>query len=168
MGQLPSGPYFEREEFKAIIDDMKAQEEYRISPFRPVHEVVVHSFIHPKNPNDPASISTGVLTGANPLYAFVVGDGQGYGDLWYYVYDTRVIEHREDGTWVVEHRDLVLVKAQLGVGGYVPDLKKMVDSATKTFAGYTKFTPGMIHRACNSRFPLPPFLCIAFVCGNVR
>jgi len=160
MGQLPSGPYFEREEFKAIIDDMKAQEEYRISPFRPVHEVIIKSFIHPKNPNNAATISTGVLTGGNPLYAFVVGDGQGYGDLWYYVYDTRVIEHREDGTWVVEHKDLVLVKAQLGVGGYVPDLKKMVDSATKTFAGYTKFTPGMIHRACISRFPLSAFVYV--------
>ena len=40
-----------------------------------------------------------------------------------------------------------LMKAQLGVPGYVPNLKEMYDSAIKVFGGYTKFTPGMIWRA---------------------
>jgi len=148
MGQVPSGPYFERKEFQDMIDDMKKQEEYINSPLRPVHELVVHSFIHPKDTSNPVSISTGVLTGGDPLWAFTIDDGTGYGDLYYYVYDTKVIEHREDGTWVVEHKDFVLVKAQIGVQGYCPNLKNMVDSAPKFFAGYTRFTPGMVHRAC--------------------
>jgi hypothetical protein len=148
MGQLPCGPYFERKDFKELIDDMKKQDEYLNSPLRPVFEVAVHSFIHPKNPSNPASISTGVLTGGAPLWGFVVDDGTGYGDLYYYVYDTRVIEHREDSTWVVEHKDLVLVKAQLAVQGYIPNLKNMFDSAPKFLGGYTRFSPAMIHRAC--------------------
>ena len=152
MGNLPSGPYFERKEFQAMIEDMKKQEEYITSPLRAVHEVIVHSFIHPKDPTNPSSISTGVLTGGDPLWAFTVDDGTGYGDLYYYVFDTKVIEHREDGIWVVEHKDLVLAKAQLGVSGYTPNLKNMYDSAAKFFGGYTKFTPGMIHRACTPRY----------------
>jgi hypothetical protein len=155
MGNLPSGPYFERKEFKELIDDMKKQEEYIKAPIRAVHELVVHSFIYPKNSSNPASISTGVLTGGDPLWAFKVDDGSGYGNLYYYVYNTKVIEHREDGTWVVEHKDLVLAKAQIAVQGYTPDLKNMVDSAAKFFAGYTKFTYGMIHHAC-----IIPYSCV--------
>jgi hypothetical protein len=150
MGQIPSGPFFERREFEDLIEDMKKQDEYIKSPLKPVHEVLVHSFIHPKDAKDPASISTGVLTGGQSLWAFTIDNAYGAGDLFYFVYDTKVIDHREDKTWVVEHKDLVLVKAQIGAKGYVPDLKSMVDNSTKFFAGYTKFTPGMIHRACMS------------------
>lgn len=150
MGNLPSGPAFERKEFEHLISDMKRREEYITSPFRPVHEVLIHSFLHPKDSSNPLSISSGVLTGGSPLWGFWVDDGTGHGDLYYYVYDTRIIEHREDGTWVVEHKDLTLAKAQLAVKGYIPDLKRMVDSAIKFFGGYTKFTPAMIHRACIS------------------
>lgn len=63
------------------------------------------------------------------------------------MYSTKIIEHREDGTWCVEFDGVSLMKAQLRVPGYVPNLKEMYDSATKVFAGYTKFTPGMIWRA---------------------
>jgi hypothetical protein len=159
MGNIPSGPYFQRDEFRDLIEDMKKQDEYLNSPLRPVHELVVHSFIHPKNPSSPSSISTGVLTGGAALWAFKIENGIGFGDLYYYVYDTKVIEHREDGTWIVEHKDLVLAKAQIGVEGYTPNLKEMVDSAPKFFAGYTKFTPGMIHHACTTSLTIRLTLC---------
>ena len=148
MGNIPSGPFFQRQEFQNVIEDMKSQPEYITAPLRGVHELLVRSFIFPKDPSNPASISTGVLTGGDLLWAFSVDNGSGYGDLYCYVYDTKVIDHREDGTWVVEHKDFALVKAQLSVEGYTPNLKKMYDLAPKFFAGYTKFTPGMIHRAC--------------------
>lgn len=76
-----------------------------------------------------------------------MGEAYGHGELYYFVYDTKVIDHREDGTWVVEHKDIVLVKAQIAVDGYKPELKDMLKSAIRVFGGYTKFTPGMIHRA---------------------
>src|SRR5438552_1557236 len=145
---IPWGPYFERKDFKDIIDDMKEQEEYIKTPLTPVHEVLIHTFIHPKDPSNPASITTGVLTGGEPLWAFTVGEQYGHGELYYYVYDTKVIDHREDGTWVVEHANVVLVKAQIAVEGYKPELKDMLRSSMRVFGGYTKFTPGMIHRAC--------------------
>ena len=64
------------------------------------------------------------------------------------MYETKIIEYREDGTWCAEFEGGVkLMKAQLGVPGYVPNLKEMYASATKVFGGYTKFTPGMIWRA---------------------
>lgn len=147
MGQLPSGPYFERKDFENLINDMKKQEEYLLSPLRPVHEVLLPSFIHRRNPTKPTTISMGLLTGGSPLWGFHVDDGTGYGDLYYFVYSTKIIEHREDGTWCVEFDGVSLMKAQLRVPGYVPNLKEMYDSATKVFAGYTKFTPGMIWRA---------------------
>ena len=154
MGGLPSiteipwGPYFDREDFRKIITDMKQQEEYVNAPLVPVYEVLIHSFIHPKDSSNPASISTGVLTGGDPLWAFTVGEQYGHGELYYFVYDTKVIDHREDRTWVVEHKDIVLVKAQIAVEGYKPELKDMLRSAIRIFGGYTKFTPAMIHHAC--------------------
>jgi hypothetical protein len=147
MGQLPSGPYFARKDFETFVNDMKKEEEYLLSPLRPVHEVLLPSFIHPRNPNKPTTISMGLLTGGSPLWGFCIDDGTGYGDLYYFVYDTKIIEHREDGTWCVEFEGVKLMKAQLGVPGYVPNLKEMFDSAIKVFGGYTKFTPGMIWRA---------------------
>ena len=139
---------------KECLDEMaylRKQLDDEPSPrLRSVHEVAVHSFIHPKDMRNPASISTGVLTGGSYLWAFVVDLGTSHGDMYYYVYDTKVIEYREDSTWVVEHTDLVLVKAQIAVHGYIPDLKEMVESAPKFFGGYTRFTPAMIHRACMS------------------
>ena len=47
----------------------------------------------------------------------------------------------------MEFEGVKLMKAQLGVPGYMPNLKEVCDSATKVFGGYTKFTPGMIWRA---------------------
>jgi hypothetical protein len=147
MGQGHFGPQFDRKEFDVLIKDMKKQDEYVNSPFLPVHEVLIHSFIHPKDSSNPASISTGVLTGGEPLWAFTIGEGYGHGELYYFVYDTKVVDHRPDGTWVVEFLDLKLAKAQIAVDGYKPDLKKMLDSSIKLFGGYTKFTSGMVHRA---------------------
>jgi hypothetical protein len=150
MGQAQIAPIFNRKEFKDLINDMKAQDEYKDSPLLPVHEVLLHSFIHPKDTSNPASISTGLLTGGEPLWGFTVGEGHGHGELYYFVFDTKVIDHRADGTWVVELLDLKLAKAQIAADGYKPDLKKMLESSIRIFGGYTKFTSGMIHRTGTS------------------
>jgi hypothetical protein len=149
MGQGQPGPQFNRKELVVLLDDIRAQEEYKNSPFLPVYEVLIHSFIHPKDPSNPASISTGLLTGGEPLWGFTIGEGYGHGELYYFVYDTKVVDHRPDGTWVVEFLDLKLAKAQIAVQGYKPDLTKMLDSSTKIFGGYTKFNSGMVHRVGN-------------------
>jgi hypothetical protein len=146
----PMTATYERKAFEEELQDLRQQLDAEPSQLHSVHELVVHSFIHPKDPENPASISTGVLTGDQYLWAFMVDLGAGHGDMYYYVYDTKVIEHKEDSTWVVEHRDVVLVKAQIGVHGYTPHLKEMVEAAPKFFGGYTRFTPAMIHRACFS------------------
>ena len=139
----------ENHELLAIIAEMKTQEEYKISRPQPVHQLSIRTFIRPKDTSDPSSFSTGVLTGDNPLCAFTVTSAFGEKDLYFFVYDTKVIESRKDGTRLVEPQDMVLMKAQVGLEGCVPDLKEMVKSAEKKFRGFTKFTPAMIHRAGN-------------------
>jgi hypothetical protein len=146
----PCGPQCEDPELEKLIENLKKEDEYVNAPFRPVQEVLIHSFIYPKDSSNPASITSGVLTGGDPLWAFTVDEEFGRGELYYYVYDTKVIEYRVDGTWVVEHTDLVLVKAQIGVDGYIPKLNDLLGSAIRVFGGYTKFTPAMIHRVCMS------------------
>jgi hypothetical protein len=143
-----AGPVYEDQELEKLVNNMRKEDEYVNARFRPVQEVLIHSFIHPKDSSNPNSISSGVLTGGDPLWAFTVDEEFGHGELYYYVYDTKVIEYRVDGTWVVEHTDLVLVKAQIGVDGYIPKLNDLLDSAIRVFGGYTKFTPAMIHRVC--------------------
>jgi hypothetical protein len=134
---------------KAFIEAIKEEDEYANTiTLRPVREVIVHSFIHPKDPSNPNSITTGLLTGGYPLWGFIVDGDYETAELFYYVYDTKIVEHRVDGTWVVEHTDLTLVKAQIGVEGYHPELKEMLRKSYFLHAGYTKFSDGLIHRAC--------------------
>ena|ERR1700736_2581590 len=154
MGNTESGyqgPQILVKDLCEFMEVIRNEDEYKSSPLRPVHEVLIHSFVHPKETTNPLSISSGVLTGGYPLWAFTVGEQHGQGDLYYYVYDTKVTDHRSDGTWVVEHTDLVLVKAQIGLEGYKPNLRDMLNSAIRVFGGYTKFTPSMIHRLCKSQ-----------------
>jgi hypothetical protein len=151
MGNISShdaGPVIECEDLLKFVTNMKQEDEYKNARLKPVQEILLHSFIHPKDDDNPVSITSGVLTGGDPLWAFTVDEQNGQGDLYYYVYDTKVMDHRVDGTWVVEHLDFVLVKAQIGVEGYLPKMKTMLDSAIRIHGGYTKFTPAMIHRIC--------------------
>lgn len=122
------------------------------APLREVHEVLLPSFIRPKTPSKPASHTTGILTGGTPLAAFLIDDGTGYGDLWYFVYDLFAIEHREDGTWLVQFQDISLKKLGVREEGYIPNLKEMCDVAEKKTCGYTNFTDEILYRACTSVF----------------
>jgi hypothetical protein len=139
----------ENHELLAEIAEMKSQEEYKISRPQLVHQLLIHTFIRPKDPNGPSSFSSGVLTGDYPLRAFTVTSAFGEKDLYFFVYDTKVVGSRKDGTRLVEPQDMVLMKAQVGLEGCVPDLKQMVRTSEKQFRGFTKFTPNMIHRAGN-------------------
>jgi hypothetical protein len=144
----PRSPYYDRKEFEDAIQELRNQEEYTKSSRKKVYEVLVSSFIHPKDSSNPSSISSGLLTGPQRVWAFTVENGLGGEDLYYYVYDTRLIDHRPDKTWVVEHTGLTLVKAQVGLKGYIPDLQKMLSEAPKFVGGYTRLTSAMIRRAC--------------------
>src|SRR5271154_6152418 len=122
------------------------------APLREVREILLPSFIRPKNQSKPASHTTGILTGETRLAAFLIDDGTGYGDLRYFVYDLSAIEHREDGTWVVQFQDISLKKLGVREEGYIPNLKEMCDVAEKKTGGYTNFTDEKLYRACKPRF----------------
>jgi|SRR5271170_472492 len=115
------------------------------APLREVHEILLPGFIRPKNQSKPASHTTGILTISDtPLAAFLIDDGTGYGDLWYFVYDFSVNEHHEDGTWVMEFQDISLKKLSIREEGYTPNC----DAAQRTIGGHTNFTDEMLYRAC--------------------
>lgn len=130
-----------RERIAAITQQAKDAK----GPLLPVHEVLIKSFIHPGDPSKPSRISTGVLTGGKPLWAFTVDERGGHGDLYYFAYDNEVRDRWSDGTRVINLMGLVLVKAQIEVEGTMPALKDMLRSAVRVFGGYTRFTSAIIH-----------------------
>ena len=138
-------PNFLRNDFQTKLTAIKSQQTAINAPLLPIHELLITGFLRPRDPTNPNTISTGVLTSGKRLWAFTVNERRAKGDLYYFVYDTRTTDRWSDGTRVIEMLDLVLVKAQIGVEGYEPELSGLLRSATRVFGGYTRFTSGMIH-----------------------
>jgi hypothetical protein len=129
---------------------MSLVREYKLQtrgvPLLPVYEVLIGSFVHRGGSVVRNCPAFGVLTGGNPLHCFTVDERHGRGDLYYFVYDASVTRQSRQGKRSVSVLDLVLVKAQIGLEGYIPNLNSTLDSTVRLFAGYTRFTSSMIHR----------------------
>jgi hypothetical protein len=138
-------PNFQRRDFQDKFAQIKLHLK-KDTPLFPVHEFVAMDFLYPRDPTNPLSISSGVLTGGKRLWTFHVSESHTAGSLYYFVFDARVINRFTDGTTVIELLDVALAKAQLGVDGYLSNLERMYrTSKLKVFGGYTRFTPSMIH-----------------------
>jgi len=134
------------ENLSRLVREYKSQLKDISAPLLPVYEVLLTSFVYPGRSLMETNPSLGVLTGGNPLHCFTVDEHHRKGDLYYFVYDASVISQSKQGKRFMMLLDLVLVKAQIGLEGYLPSLYVTLDSAVRIFAGYTRFTSSMIHR----------------------